>query len=69
MIGDDGLGKTGFINRCLKQKVFEDKPTEKSDPIIEIRLRRAELIEAEFKTSLTIVDVPNTGLTWDRHTS
>lgn len=37
--------------------------------MIEIRLRKAELVEAGFKASLTIVDVPNTGLTWDRNTS
>lgn len=62
------MGKTEFINRCLKQTVFPNDQSGDTDEL-EMRLRQAELVEAEFKACLTVIDVPYTGQIWDKNTS
>lgn len=69
--GDDGLGKTDFVNRCLEKTVFKELKDVNSevDGMVEIRVRRADLVEAGFKARLSLIDIPRTGLHWDRLSS
>lgn len=68
-IGDEGLGKTKFINRCLKLQVFPNPKEDEKSTDMEVRVRRADLRENDFRVTLNIVDVPRTGLSVSRQDS
>lgn len=71
LVGDAGLGKTRFINNCLKKQIF---PTGQQQSLIDtgtgvkVRIRQARLREAGVEATLNLVDVPSCSLSHDRHT-
>lgn len=70
MIGDAGLGKTKFINSCMKQEILSRREQHSSShgKTVKIRTRRAQLWEAGVQAELNLVDVPSCGLLFDRQT-
>jgi len=64
-LGENGLGKTGFINHVLGQPIFQDgqaASVEESDnAAVLIRHRGQEIEEAGSRALLSIVDLPNFG--------
>lgn len=67
-LGENGLGKTGFINHVLGQPIFLDNnqsPQEATKDVskdqVSIRIRSQEIEEAGSRAHLSIVDLPNFG--------
>jgi cell division control protein 11 len=69
-LGENGLGKTGFINHVLGQPIFQDnqqqqqQQQEEEKPIadkVKIRVRSQEIEEAGSRAHISVIDLPNFG--------
>lgn len=62
LFGENGLGKTGFINHVLGSPIFVDDVVENNkDSDAMIRVRRQELEENGTSVLLSLVDLPEFG--------
>ena len=64
IIGETGLGKTGFINNILGQPIFNDTITSQDNNTAsktQIRIRSQEIEESGSRALLSIVDLPEFG--------
>lgn len=63
LFGENGLGKTGFINHVLGQPIFQDNQLNyhSSSDVTNIRVRSQEIEEAGNRALLSIIDLPNFG--------
>ena len=67
-LGENGLGKTGFMNHVLGQPIFSDNNSNNTNnttdcklDATQIRVRSQEIEEAGSRALLTVVDLPNFG--------